>query len=143
MMDSWNSYLFAGVAMFLWGVAPIFAKLGLTQLEPLTALTLRSAIVTLVLLIFTLWTGKWSVLMAAPPRDILFIALEGLCAALFGQLAYYYAIKYGEIGRVSPMVSAFPLIALVLGILVLGEKITWGKILGSILIVSGIVALRW
>lgn len=142
-MDSWNSYLFAGVAMLLWGVAPIFGKLGLTQLEPLAALTIRSAIVTLLLLIFMLWSGNWSALGAATPRAILFIALEGLCAALFGQLAYYYALKYGEVGRVSPLVSAFPLVALAVAIVFLGEKITWGKMVGAFLIVSGIMLLRW
>jgi transporter family protein len=71
-----------------------------------------------------------------------YIALEGICAALFAQLAYYYALKYGDVGRVSPLVAAFPLVAVFLGIVFLGEKLTVYKVLAALLIVSGITLLK-
>lgn len=138
-----NSVFFAVLAMLLWGVAPLFGKLALGTVEPVAALMIRSGLVALVLLIFVVIAGKWPEVVSARPRDIVFIALEGLCAGLVGGLAYYYALKYGEVSKVVPTVAAFPLIAIFLGIFVLGEKVTWGKILGGMLIVLGIALVNY
>ncbi|WP_425059330.1 hypothetical protein SCACP_40140 [Sporomusa carbonis] len=136
------SYTFAICAMVLWGIAPLFAKAGLTKLEPVAALTVRSTVITVVLLMFMLVSGKWNQMTATAPRDIAFIALEGICAALVGQLAYYYAIKYGEVSQVAPVVAAFPLVALVGGILVLGENITLLKAVGAVMVIAGLVIMK-
>jgi bacterial/archaeal transporter family protein len=138
-----KSYTFAFFAMMLWGIAPIFGKLGLTQLEPLSALTLRSSIITLILLIFVTVGGHWSGIVSASSRDIFFVGMEGLCAALLGQLAYYYALKYGEVSKVSPVVAAFPLVALMLAFVIFGEKITLWNVMGSVFIVVGIFLLKY
>lgn len=138
-----NAYLFAGIAMILWGLAPILGKLGLGASQPLAALTIRSLVVTIILLIFVFASGQWGSVTGISAKSAIYIALEGICAALLGQLAYYYALKYGEVGRISPVVAAFPLIALVLGILVFGEKLTLSKILAAIMIVAGIVILKY
>jgi len=138
-----NSMLFAVLAMLFWGVAPLFGKLGLGSLEPLAALTIRSGVITVILVVFVLATGKWPAVSSAQPRDVLFIVLEGLCAALLGQLAYYYALKYGEVSKVTPVVAAFPLVAFLFGLLILGEKLTWGKGLGALFIVIGIALLNY
>jgi bacterial/archaeal transporter family protein len=138
-----KSYTFAIFAMMLWGIAPIFGKLGLTQLEPLSALTLRSSIITLILLIFVTVGGHWSGIVSASSRDMFFVGMEGLCAALLGQLAYYYALKYGEVSKVSPVVAAFPLVALMLAFVIFGEKITLWNVMGSVFIVVGIFLLKY
>jgi bacterial/archaeal transporter family protein len=138
-----KSYTFAFFAMMLWGIAPIFGKLGLTQLEPLSALTLRSSIITLILLIFVTVGGHWSGIVSASSRDMFFVGMEGLCAALLGQLAYYYALKYGEVSKVSPVVAAFPLVALMLAFVIFGEKITLWNVMGSVFIVVGIFLLKY
>lgn len=136
-------YIYAIIAMILWGVAPIFGKLGLTQLEPLIALTIRSSIITVILLLVTVIGGYWSAIAAAGTRDVLLIGLEGLCAALLGQLAYYYALKYGEVGKISPVVAAFPLVALTLAFIVLGEKLTLWKAAGAVTVVAGVIMLKY
>jgi len=138
-----KSFTFAIIAMMLWGIAPIFGKLGLTQLEPLAALTLRSLIITLLLLVFVTFGGHWSGILSVGSQDLLFIGLEGLCSALLGHLAYYYALKYGDVGKVSPVVAAFPLVALILAIVVLGEKLTMWKMAGAATIVVGIIMLKY
>jgi transporter family protein len=138
-----NSLIFALLAMVLWGVAPLFGKAGLHNLDPVAALTVRSSVITLALVVFVVVTGRWSAAATAQPREIAFIALEGFCAALLGQLAYYYALKYGEISKVTPVVAAFPLVTLVLGLAILGEKLTWGKAVGGLLVVAGVVLINY
>ncbi len=138
-----NDYIFAGIAMVFWGIAPVLGKLGLGDLQPLAALTIRSMIISVLLVVVVTIRGQWGLIASAAAKDIAFIGLEGICAALLGQLAYYYALKFGEISRVSPIVSAFPLVALVLGIIIFGEKVTISKIIAGLLIVSGIVLIRY
>lgn len=138
-----NAYVLAGIAMVFWGIAPIFGKLGLGGIQPLAALTIRSLIISAILLIAVTASGQWGHVGGVTAKDAAYIALEGICAALLGQLAYYYALKFGEVGRVSLIVAAFPLVALFLGIIFLGEKLTILKLVAALLIVTGIVLLNY
>lgn len=137
-----NAYFMAALAMLFWGLAPIFGKLGLMNAKPLAALTIRSLTISAILLIVAIATGQWKSLLQIAPRDASFLALEGICAALLGQLAYYYALKFGEVSQVTPIVAAFPLVAILLAVAVLGEQITATKILAAVLITAGIVLLK-
>ena len=138
-----NAYILAGIAMIFWGVAPIFGKLGLGGMQPLAALTIRSIVVSVILLITVNASGQWSNITEVTAKDATYIALEGICAALLGQLAYYYALKFGEVGRVSPIAGAFPLVAIFLGIIILGEKVTFYKVVAGLMIVTGIFLLKY
>lgn len=137
-----NEFAFAGIAMLFWGIAPIVGKLGLSELQPLAALTIRNSIITVLLLVAVTIRGQWGFITSAALKDVGFIGLEGICAALLGQLAYYYALRLGEVSRVSPIVAAFPLVAMVFGIMMLGEKLTIYKIISAILIVAGMLLMR-
>jgi transporter family protein len=138
-----SAYLFAGIAMLFWGIAPIFGKLGLGNTQPLVALTIRSLIISIILLITVTVSGQWGNILSVTSKNATYIAIEGICAALVGQFAYYYALKYGNVSQISPLVAAFPLIALLLGIIVLGEKITLYKVAASFLIVGGVVLMKY
>lgn len=138
-----NALFFTVAATVLWGIAPVFGKLGLREMDPLAALAIRSGVITLALAVVVTAAGKWPQVTAAPPREAGFIVLEGLCAALLGQLAYYYALKFGEVGRVAPTVAAFPLVALVISLAVLGERLTWSKGLGAVLVAAGMALINY
>lgn len=138
-----NAYLFAAIAMLFWGIAPIFGKLGLGSTQPLVALTIRSLVISAILLITVTLSGQWDNVFKITSKDATYIALEGICAALLGQLAYYYALKFGEVSRISPIVAAFPLVALLLGVVILEEKITICKVIAAFFIVGGIALLKY
>lgn len=137
-----NGYTLGLITLVLWGIAPVLGKIGLSHLEPLPALFIRSAMVTTILAAAVIFSGRWPEITAANGRDVMFIMLEGLCAALLGQLAYYYAIKLGDLSRVTLIVAGAPLVTLLLAVVVLGEKITFYKLAGAMAIVFGIVLLR-
>lgn len=137
-----NAYVMATLAMLLWGLAPIFGKLGLANANPLTALTIRSLVISAILLVIATATGQWKSLLQVAPREASFLALEGICAALLGQLAYYYALKFGDVSQVTPVVAAFPIVAILLAVTVLGEQITATKVIAAVLISAGVVLLK-
>ena len=137
-----NTFLIATLAMLFCGLAPIFGKLGLSSVNPLIALTIRSLVISAILLVIATGTGQWKALLQVAPREASFLALEGICAALLGQLAYYYALKFGEISRVAPVVAAFPIVSMLLAFVVLGEQLTATKVIAAALITAGVVLLR-
>ncbi|MFZ5631230.1 MAG: EamA family transporter [Bacillota bacterium] len=136
------SIILAILAMVCWGVAPIFSKLGLVKVDPFMALTVRSFSVTVILFFSGLMLGKLNGLAMGDKKSYLFIILEGILAALLGQLAYYYAQKLGDISRVAPIVAAFPVVTVILAVAILGEKFTWSKLIGTLLIISGIIVIK-
>jgi len=135
-------YILALITLFFWGAAPIFGKIGLTKINPYIGLTIRSIVVTVIMVTIVLARGDFKELITTDLRSVAFISIEGIFASLIGHLAYYYALKLGETSRVVPITSAFPLITMFLAMLFLSEKITILKGSGAVLILVGIVLLR-
>lgn len=137
-----KSLIFVILTLLFWGMAPVFAKLGVTKSDPFLALALRSFTISVILLAAVFVTGNASSLLQFEPRSAMLIAIEGIFASLVGHLFYYYALKYGEAGRVVPVVAAYPLVTVAAAYLLLGESLTVGRIIGALLVVSGIVLLK-
>lgn len=133
--------VFALLALILWGLAPIFAKLGLVEISPLLGLSIRTFVVASILLIFGLTTGEIAGLSKIDSRSALFLVGEGIFAGLLGHLAYFYGLKLSEASRVVPIAMAFPIITVVIGILFLHEGVSLTKIVGVPLVVGGIILL--
>ena len=135
-------YLFALLAAFFMGLAPIFGKTGLQNISPPVALTIRSFIISGIMMGYLAWSNDFNVLRDIKISSWGFIALEGICAALLGQLFYYQALKSGEASMVVPLIASFPLFTFILASIFLGDKITLAKVGGLLLIVSGVVLIR-
>lgn len=135
-------FAWAVLAAFLWGVGPVFAKMGLVKSDPFTALFVRSLGVITALAAVGLATAKLAALKDVEPRTWLLLVGEGLAAALLGHFAYFQALKIGQVANVTPVVASYPLVATALAVLLLGEKITLGRSFGAALIVLGIWLIR-
>ncbi len=66
--------------------------------------------------------------------------LTAFCAA-GGLICFFYALTKGEATVVVPMTSAYPVIALILGAIVLSESITWPKVIGTLLVIAGVIVI--
>lgn len=137
-----EGFLFALIAALLWGLAPIVEKIGLAKLSPLAGLTLRSLGITVALLIFSLFKPTWKEIGQADLRSVVFILIGGLIAGLVAQWLYYGALKHMPASTVAPIVGSYPFFAFVLGVLLLGETISWTKGLGALLILGGLILMK-
>jgi len=63
-----NYYIFALLAAFLFGVAPVFSKIGLEGVNPGVALTIRSSVITCVMLFWVMLMGGPDMLSEVTPR---------------------------------------------------------------------------
>ena len=54
---------------------------------------------------------------------------------------FFYALTKGEASTVVPVTSVYPLVTLVGAAIFLGEQITTARVIGALLIVSGIIVI--
>lgn len=134
----WSIYALLS-AVFAALVA-IFGKLGLAQVDSTLATTIRSIVMALFLVSVSFVLGKFSFLAGFNSRAITFIALSGVAGAL-SWLFYFFAIKSGPISGVVGIDRTSVVFAVILAALFLGESLTWHTVLGSILVVSGVILM--
>jgi transporter family protein len=133
------SVILALFAMLCWGLAPLFGKLGLVYMHSITALSIRTIIAASLILSWQVVFGGPQYFHAIPAKSIVFIAIEALLATLLGDLAYFMALKRGNINQVTLILSSSPLITMLAAYAFLGERATCTQIIGAVLIVSGLV----
>ncbi len=136
-------YLWALLAAFTWGFAPILEKLGLSKIPAMTGLFYRSFGVMLGMMILGVWQmegvkatlgqglGTWGYLVAG-----------GFLASIIGQIFFYNALKHGEASQVVPIGASYPLLSFLLGVLFLGEKLTLAKASGMVFVIVGVFLLK-
>ncbi|MEW6308864.1 MAG: EamA family transporter [Bacillota bacterium] len=137
-----NAFSFALLAALFWAVGPVFARAGLVKLDPFTALSIRTLAVGVGLAVWALASGRFTGFGALDGRAVALLAAEGLTASMLGHLAYFSALKLGQVSLVSPVVSAFPAVAVLLAVLILGERLNVAKLAGLALIVAGLFVIR-
>ncbi|NSW56686.1 MAG: DMT family transporter [Armatimonadetes bacterium] len=126
------------IAVFAWGAAGLFDKLGVRGADPFAAVLVRMVFGTLMVLVLCLATGRMRHVTAFPPTTYAFLAGSALFGALVGQLAYYVAIKHAPVSLVVPVTATYPVVAALLAVLVLKEQPTVGKFVGVLLVVAGL-----
>ncbi len=136
-----KGFLFALLTMLCWGFAPVFAKIGLSKLDTLTALVFRNTFIAIMLLLVFFFSGQAKTIFTSNIKSIYLIIIEAALAGLIGQYFYYKAVKTWEVSKVVPIVGAYPLVSFLIAFLFLSERITICKTAGIALIVTGIALL--
>lgn len=136
-----HGFIFAILGALCWGFAPLLAKIGLLKINPFIGLSIRTFFVATTILILLIASGNMRELQYVDLKAIIVLGCEGLLASLIGQFFYFKAIKIWEVSRVTPIVASYPLIAFIIAIIFLGEKVTLAKSAGAIMVVSGILLL--
>lgn len=137
-----NAFWWAILTAVIWGCVPLLEKTGLVRTTPFVGLFYRSLGVIIGILILSLFMVKPQELKAIDLKSASFLILGGFLASFVAQLCFYHSLKIGEISRVVPVSGSYPLIAFLLGVLLLGEAMTLPKILGALLVVAGIAVLK-
>lgn len=130
--------LLAFLGMICWGVAPIFAKIGLSNINPMAGLAIRTMFAGAFVVSWVFIGGLYNEVKVIPLNTWVFIAIEAILATLVGDLAYYAAIKNGDVSLVTIIMSSSPLITMLCAMIFLGEQITLLRMAGAACIVLGI-----
>jgi len=139
-----KTFWFAISAAILWGTVPVIEKLGLAKgINPMYAVVLRtigSAAGAVVLLAFL--SANKSNFANFTWGAMALLMLGGMLANVAGQALFYNALQDGDVSRVLPITGAYPMIAFILGVVLLGEPVTPQKLAGAGLVLGGIILLK-
>ena len=127
--------MFGVIAAVGWGIADFLAaviskKLGI--LRTVFGVHIASVAATTVYLVFALdptWPspGQWA-------------ALAGISLlAVVTYLVFYKALQTGPVAVISPIVSTYAVVVILLAVLLLGERLSTGQVLGAAGTIVGIV----
>jgi transporter family protein len=123
-------------------VTAILAKIGVEGVDSNIATAVRtSVIVVFAWIVAYLFSPSHA--FAVPARRVLtFLVLSGLATGL-SWLCYFRALQLGPASRVAPIDKLSVVLVIVFAALFLGEKLTWGKGLGGLLIAAGAIAVTF
>ncbi len=131
--------LLALMSALVWGTAPLIFKIGLRgEVSPLAGIFFHNLTASVVALITMLALREN---FSYPLRDVAVISFGGFVSGFLGLLLYYKAIKVGEVSVVAPIVASSPLWASLFAILFLGESFSFLKLIGTVLVVGGVVLI--
>lgn len=132
--------LYVGLFCLLWSFAFVAGKIGVTYCPPLVLLAARFSLAGILILGISAtrresWSLSW--------RDTLVFAILGIANnALYLGLAYT-GMQTVSAGLSGLIVSANPVFTAVLAALLLGEQLTWRKVAGLLLGVTGVAFIVW
>ncbi len=136
VMSSWLIY--ALLSAVCAALVAIFGKIGLQNLDANTATAIRAVIMALFLVGVVVAQGKLVLVgeIIANKKALLFIVLSGVAGAL-SWLFYFVALKNGNVAQVAPIDKLSVVFAVVLAVILLGEKISLMAGVGVALISAG------
>jgi len=118
----------------------IFGKLGLKNIDPTLATTIRSLIMAVFLIVVSLFLKKFEnfSLNLLSSKDWLLIILAGISGAI-SWLFYFWALKFGPASHVAVIDRLSLVFVIILSALILGEVFNLKTFIGMILIVIGAI----
>ena len=137
-MPDW--FIYALLGAIAAALASIFAKMGLQNVDSITATALRSIVMTIMVFAVLYFTRGYSDLTNLTQREYLFILLSGLAGGA-SWILYFIALQRGEAGRVAIVDRSSVLFVIILATLILQEELTVRKIIAAILVFSALVLL--
>ncbi|MFC1666433.1 EamA family transporter [Candidatus Omnitrophota bacterium] len=138
-----KAFYFAIITAVIWGIVPVLEKMGLSKIEPLAGLLVRSCGIIIGVFILAVFNNQaLKIALKADLHTVGLLVLSGLMASIFAQIFFYNALKTGEASKVVPIAGTYPLVSFLLGIIFLGESFTINKASGVILVMVGLFLLR-
>lgn len=123
------------LAMIFWSVSFIWTRVAIESFQPVTLISLRLLIASVLLFLVSKLTGKFQNIRKA---DLKWFVL----LAFFEPYMYYIGETYGltmvESTLASVIVSTIPLFAPILAYFLLKEKIGWANVLGILVSLTGV-----
>jgi len=134
--------IFALLSALTASLVAIFGKLGLKNIDPTLATTIRSLIMAVFLILTSLFLRKFEnfSLSSFTSKDWLLIILAGISGAL-SWLFYFWALKFGPASHVAVIDRLSLVFVIILSALILGEVFNLKTFIGMILIVIGAILI--
>lgn len=119
-----------------WGLASIFVKLKLSDVNPISLTTWQMVCASLSLLAYTAIVPQGEFVWNA--ESVLCLIYNGVLASALAFFLWSWILQHIEVSKASVAVLAVPVVGVVGGILCLGEPMTLHIFFGMLMIMAGI-----
>jgi transporter family protein len=134
-----NWLTWACLSALFAGLTAVLAKVGVRNVDS----NLATAIRTTVILVFA-----WTIALATSATELatisrktwLFLTLSGLATGA-SWLCYFRALQLGDASKVAPVDKLSVVVAMILAVVFLDERLAWQHWLGGSLIVTGVIVI--
>src|SRR5437016_5906266 len=121
------------------GVTAILAKVGVKDIDSNLATAIRTTVILVFAWSIALFRGATAV-GTVSSRAWLFLVLSGLATGA-SWLCYFRALQLGDASRVVPVDKLSVVVAMILAVIFLHERLAWQHWIGGALIVAGAIVL--
>jgi len=143
-MPLWG-FLLSFVVAIMWAASPIMVARGMAlskctsnEINPI-----RSISFFLFTLAVALIYTKGSIPLVSSPKALLYIAGNVILGYLIGDILYFIAIRKIGISLAVPVSNSYPMFVVFTSWMMLGEQITFQIVLGIIIVIFGLLLLRF
>jgi bacterial/archaeal transporter family protein len=133
---SWQFW--AVLSALFAALTAIFAKIGVENVNSDLATLIRTLVVICVLALIVSATGQLQDPTKISGRTYLFLVLSGLGTGA-SWLCYFRALKLGNAAQVAPIDKLSVVMVAILGVVLLGEKLSVVNWLGVLLVAGGAI----
>jgi bacterial/archaeal transporter family protein len=124
------------------GATAILAKIGVSEIDSNLATAIRTTVILVFSWAIALLTVRGSEFWSIGKKTWLFLVLSGIATGL-SWLCYFRALQIGEVSKVAPIDKLSVVVAMVLAVAFLGERLNLREGAGAGLIVLGAIVLAW
>lgn len=135
-----NWVFFAVGSAFFAGLTAILGKLGVDGMNSNLATFIRTIVILLITAGIISARNEWQLPQYIAAKPFTFLVLSGIATGL-SWLCYYRALQLAPASLVAPIDKLSVVIAIILGVVILGEPLSLKLVAGSILILSGVLVL--
>lgn len=132
--------LFSLGSAFFAGLTAILGKLGVAGMNSNLATLIRTVVIFCVTAGIVSLRKEWAWPSDAALKPMTFLLLSGVATGL-SWLCYYRALQLAPASLVAPIDKLSVAFAIVLGITLLGEPLTWRIAVGGALVVAGALVI--
>jgi bacterial/archaeal transporter family protein len=140
IVSSWQFW--ALLSAIFAALTAIFAKVGVENVNSDFATLIRTLVIIVVLAAILAVTGQFQSPADVSGRTYLFLLLSGLATGA-SWICYFRALKIGNAAQVAPIDKLSVVFVAILGVLLLGEKLSITGWFGVLLIAAGALLVAW
>ncbi|SCH52298.1 EamA family transporter [Romboutsia sp. 1001713B170207_170306_H8] len=130
----WLIFAF-GSALFA-GITAILAKIGINNTDSNLATAIRTIIILIFSWLMVFVVGSFDTIPNISYKTLLFLILSGLATG-GSWLCYFKALQLGNVNKVTPIDKSSTVLTMILAFIILGESLSFTKIIGMICIAIG------
>lgn len=126
-----------------WAIVSTVMRSLSNRINPVMVNALNSSFASLTIAISLVLLGHTGMLLATPARSVVLIVASGMIGQGVGNACFVTSMKMIGASRAMPISSLQPLITTFLAAAVLGERVTWLQVTGTMLVLAAVYLLAF